>query len=67
MGATKLTNYTNQDLQLSSYGKVFAHPARILILRGLLENQMFRNLDLAAALNLNRTTVKFHLDLKFCK
>lgn len=61
MGAIKLDSYTDLDLGLSLYGKVVAHPARLVIARMLLEGRPIRNIDLMEELNLTKGAVKNHV------
>ena len=61
MGATKTEAFTQTDLELAKYAKALAHPARIAILRILLERQACICGDIVDELPLSQSTVSQHL------
>ncbi|MFD3001485.1 ArsR/SmtB family transcription factor [Pontibacter toksunensis] len=61
MGVTKTEAFTNTDLVLAKYAKALAHPARVAILRILLERQSCICGDIVEELPLSQSTVSQHL------
>lgn len=61
MGATKTEAFTQTDLVLAKYAKALAHPARVAILRILLERQSCICGDIVEELPLSQSTVSQHL------
>lgn len=61
MGATKSSEYAKLELELASYAKALAHPARIAILNLLLKKQVCICGDIVDELPLSQSTVSQHL------
>ena len=61
MGATKISEYSKQELELTTYAKALAHPARIAILNLLLKKQVCICGDIVDELPLSQSTVSQHL------
>ncbi|HMO31812.1 MAG TPA: metalloregulator ArsR/SmtB family transcription factor [Lacibacter sp.] len=61
MGATKLEAFRLKDQQLARYAKALGHPARVAILRLLLQKQSCVCGDLVEELPLSQSTVSQHL------
>ena len=61
MGATKISEYSKQELELATYSKALAHPARIAILNLLLKKQVCICGDIVDELPLSQSTVSQHL------
>ena len=61
MGASKTEAFTISDLVLAKYAKALAHPARVAILRILLERQACICGDIVEELPLSQSTVSQHL------
>ena len=61
MGASKVAEYSKQELALSKYAKALAHPARIAILNLLINKQTCICGDIVEELPLSQSTVSQHL------
>lgn len=61
MGATKRTNYTEQQLQIADLFKALGHPARIAIIENLLADELLKCKDLQARIPLAQSTISQHL------
>lgn len=61
MGASKVAEYSKQELELSKYAKALAHPARIAILNLLIDKQTCICGDIVEELPLSQSTVSQHL------
>lgn len=61
MGASKVAEYSKQELALSKYAKALAHPARIAILNLLIDKQTCICGDIVEELPLSQSTVSQHL------
>jgi DNA-binding transcriptional ArsR family regulator len=61
MGLSKTAAFTLADITVAKYAKALAHPARIAILRILLERQSCICGDLVEELPLSQSTVSQHL------
>jgi DNA-binding transcriptional ArsR family regulator len=61
MGLTKTTAFTLADVTVAKYAKALGHPARIAILRLLLERQSCICGDIVEELPLSQSTVSQHL------
>jgi DNA-binding transcriptional ArsR family regulator len=61
MGATKSEEFTLKDNRIANYAKALAHPARIAILRLLIQKQACICGDIVDELPLSQSTVSQHL------
>jgi DNA-binding transcriptional ArsR family regulator len=61
MGASKSREFSEQDNKMANYAKALAHPARIAILRLLIEKQACICGDIVDELPLSQSTVSQHL------
>jgi len=61
MGVTKSEIFTNQQNQISSFSKVFAHPARVAILEHLFNLNTCICGDLVNEIGLAQATISQHL------
>ncbi len=61
MGATKRSNYTEQQLQLADLFKALGHPARIAIVENLLSDKLLKCKDLQIRIPLAQSTISQHL------
>lgn len=61
MGISKTEQFIDSDIRLAGYAKALAHPARITILRILLERRSCICGDIVDALPLSQSTVSQHL------
>ncbi|HEY9341679.1 MAG TPA: metalloregulator ArsR/SmtB family transcription factor [Hanamia sp.] len=61
MGITKSEEFTLKDNRISKYAKALGHPARIAILRLLIEKQACVCGDIVDELPLSQSTVSQHL------
>ncbi|WP_347158649.1 ArsR/SmtB family transcription factor [Pontibacter chitinilyticus] len=61
MGTSKTTEFTLADVVVAKYAKALAHPARIAILRILLERNACICGDIVEELPLSQSTVSQHL------
>ncbi|MBF9253709.1 winged helix-turn-helix transcriptional regulator [Pontibacter sp. 172403-2] len=61
MGTTKTAAFTQADIAAAKYAKALAHPARIAILRILVERRACICGDIVEELPLSQSTVSQHL------
>jgi DNA-binding transcriptional ArsR family regulator len=61
MGASKITEYTKNEIELANYAKALSHPARIAILNLLVKKQACVCGDIVDELPLSQSTVSQHL------
>ena len=61
MGITKADLFTEEQNELATLAKAFAHPARIAILEHLLKTNQCINSDLVKELGLAQATISQHL------
>jgi DNA-binding transcriptional ArsR family regulator len=61
MGATKTEEFTVKDNKIARYAKAFAHPARVAIIKLLIEKQNCICGDIVEELPLSQSTVSQHL------
>ena len=61
MGATKSEEFTLKDNRIANYAKALAHPARIAILKLLIQKQACICGDIVEELPLSQSTVSQHL------
>ncbi|MDQ6843339.1 MAG: metalloregulator ArsR/SmtB family transcription factor [Bacteroidota bacterium] len=61
MGATKSYEFTKRDNVLAKYAKAIAHPARLAILKLLINNRSCICGDIVDELPLSQSTVSQHL------
>jgi DNA-binding transcriptional ArsR family regulator len=61
MGATKTTDYTQQEMSIAKYAKALSHPARVAIVNLLLKKQACVCGDIVDELPLSQSTVSQHL------
>ena len=61
MGLTKSFHFSEQQNQLASFAKAFAHPARIAILQQIIQNRTCIVGSLANVLPLSQSTISQHL------
>ena len=61
MGATKAEEFTVRDNRLARYAKALAHPARVAILRMLVQRQSCVCGDIVDELPIAQSTVSQHL------
>lgn len=61
MGTSKITNYSAAEIRLANIAKALSHPARIAILKLLLQKQSCVCGDLVDELPLAQSTVSQHL------
>jgi DNA-binding transcriptional ArsR family regulator len=61
MGATKSEEFTLKDNRIANYAKALAHPARIAILKLLIQKQACICGDIVVELPLSQSTVSQHL------
>jgi DNA-binding transcriptional ArsR family regulator len=61
MGLTKTAAFTQADVTVAAYAKALGHPARIAILRILLERRSCICGDIVEELPLSQSTVSQHL------
>lgn len=67
MGATKRTNYSEQQLQLADLFKALGHPARIAIVENLLCDNLLKCKDLQSRIPLAQSTISQHLKELYSK
>ncbi len=65
MGATKRTNYSDQQLQLADLFKALGHPARIAIIENLLSDSLLKCKDIQQKIPLAQSTVSQHLKVLY--
>jgi DNA-binding transcriptional ArsR family regulator len=61
MGTTKTLDFTTKENKIATYAKAFAHPARIAILKLLIQKQTCICGDIVDELPLSQSTVSQHL------
>ncbi|MGN6532617.1 MAG: ArsR/SmtB family transcription factor [Ginsengibacter sp.] len=61
MGTTKAEEFSIKDNRIANYAKALAHPARIAILKLLIQNQSCICGDIVDELPLSQSTVSQHL------
>ena len=61
MGLTKSFHFSEQQNQLASFAKAFAHPARIAIIQQIVKNKTCIVGSLADELPLSQSTISQHL------
>lgn len=61
MGLTKSFHFSDEQNQLASFAKAFAHPARIAILQQIIKNKTCIVGTLADVLPLSQSTISQHL------
>lgn len=61
MGSTKAEEFTVRDNKIAAYAKALAHPARVAILRLLIQKQTCICGDIVEELPLSQSTVSQHL------
>ena len=61
MGISKLEEFTVRDNRIAKYAKALSHPARVAILRLLIEKQACVCGDIVDELPLSQSTVSQHL------
>ena len=61
MGATKSEEFTLKDNRIANYARALAHPARIAILKLLIQKQACICGDIVEELPLSQSTVSQHL------
>ena len=61
MGSTKSREYTDKTNKIAKYAKALAHPARIAILKLLIQKQACICGDIVEELPLSQSTVSQHL------
>lgn len=61
MGASKIIDYSQKEIELAKYAKALSHPARIAILNLLIKRQACICGDIVDELPLSQSTVSQHL------
>lgn len=61
MGASKIIDYSPQEIALAKYAKALSHPARIAILNVLIKRQACICGDIVEELPISQSTVSQHL------
>ena len=61
MGASKIINYTEEELLIAKFAKALSHPARAAIIRLLLQKQSCICGDIVDELPIAQSTVSQHL------
>ncbi|HSZ25184.1 MAG TPA: metalloregulator ArsR/SmtB family transcription factor [Cytophagaceae bacterium] len=61
MGTSKTEEFTVKDNKLAKYAKVFSHPARVAILRLLIQKQSCICGDIVEEIPLSQSTISQHL------
>jgi DNA-binding transcriptional ArsR family regulator len=61
MGASKIINYTEEELLIAKFAKALSHPARAAIIRLLLQKQSCVCGDIVEDLPIAQSTVSQHL------
>jgi len=61
MGASKIINYSEAELQIAKFAKALSHPARAAIIRLLLQKQSCVCGDIVEDLPIAQSTVSQHL------
>lgn len=61
MGASKIINYSEEDLLIAKFAKALSHPARVAIIKLLLQKQSCICGDIVEDLPIAQSTVSQHL------
>ena len=61
MGASKINNYSEEEMLIAKFAKALSHPARVAIIRLLLEKQSCICGDIVEDLPIAQSTVSQHL------
>lgn len=61
MGITKTDNFTEQQLKMATWAKALGHPARLAIIRFLMQREDCMCGDIVEELPLSQSTVSQHL------
>jgi DNA-binding transcriptional ArsR family regulator len=61
MGASKIINYTAEELLIAKFAKALSHPARVAIIKLLLQKQSCVCGDIVEDLPIAQSTVSQHL------
>jgi ArsR family transcriptional regulator len=61
MGASKLVDYTQKEINLAKYSKALGHPARVAIINLLINKQSCFCGDIVDELPISQSTVSQHL------
>ena len=61
MGASKIINYSEAELQIAKFAKALSHPARVAILQLLIQKQSCICGDIVNELPLAQPTISQHL------
>ena len=61
MGASKIINYSEAELQIAKFAKALSHPARVAILQLLIQKQSCICGDIVDELPIAQSTVSQHL------
>ncbi|AZQ43161.1 ArsR/SmtB family transcription factor [Nonlabens ponticola] len=61
MGATKISNYSSEQLVVSAFAKALSHPARIAIIQHLVSRETCVCGDLVLEIGLAQATISQHL------
>jgi ArsR family transcriptional regulator, arsenate/arsenite/antimonite-responsive transcriptional repressor len=61
MGASKIINYSEEELLIAKFAKALSHPARVAIIKLLLEKQSCICGDIVEDLPIAQSTVSQHL------
>jgi ArsR family transcriptional regulator, arsenate/arsenite/antimonite-responsive transcriptional repressor len=61
MGASKIINYSEEELLIAKFAKALSHPARVAIIKLLLEKQSCVCGDIVEDLPIAQSTVSQHL------
>ena len=61
MGASKIINYSEEELLIAKFAKALSHPARVAIIKLLLQKQSCVCGDIVDELPLSQSTVSQHL------
>ena len=61
MGASKIINYSEEDLLIAKFAKALSHPARVAIIQLLLQKQSCVCGDIVEDLPIAQSTVSQHL------
>jgi DNA-binding transcriptional ArsR family regulator len=61
MGASKIINYSEAEMQIAKFAKALSHPARVAILQLLIQKQSCICGDIVEELPIAQSTVSQHL------
>jgi DNA-binding transcriptional ArsR family regulator len=61
MGASKIINYSEEELLIAKFAKALSHPARVAIIQLLLQKQSCICGDIVEDLPISQSTVSQHL------